>query len=96
MQIERGPFTSFVSSTRTIRRKLAGNVTARALPLALVLGLLSNAAVPARKAKANPADKPQASGPSQSTPIALSIDEEFLVNVNSDVDTITIFRALPH
>src|SRR5262249_2444278 len=35
-------------------------------------------------------------GPSQSSLIALGRDEQFLVNVNPDSDTITIFRTLPH
>ena len=35
-------------------------------------------------------------GPSQSSPIALSKDEEFLVNVNPDVDSVTIFRMKPN
>src|SRR5262249_5060911 len=68
----------------------------RAPALMLLLALIVTGGVLAQKRNGIGAQYSAVVGPTQSSPIALSSDEEFLVNVNPDVDTITIFRALPH
>src|SRR2546423_978751 len=63
--------------------------------LSLILVFIISGAVLAEKGGGVSAKKSTLTGPSQSSPIALSSDEEFLVNVNPDANSITIFRALP-
>jgi len=64
--------------------------------MSLILVLIASGAMLAQKDNGASGKKSTLTGPSQSSPIALSRDEDFLVNVNPDADSITIFRALPH
>ncbi len=82
------------NAVRSNRKQQRASISPRAVAFVVVpIVLALTSAVVAQRSSGVAA---QLQGPSQSSPIALSQDEQFLVNVNPDADSITIFQGVDH
>ena len=85
-----------LQANRNVARKSISLPRALGLVLLLPVILTVTGAILAQKVIGVISPISTFGGPSQSSPIALSRDETFLVNVNPDADTVSIFSSNPN